>query len=98
MSDSPLLLDGVSFSFGRHEVLRDLRLRIGRGEFVTIVGPSGCGKTTLLQLLAGSLAPTSGTLVRDGRTRTVYQQDGLFPWLTAAENIALGLPSAVERA
>jgi ABC-type nitrate/sulfonate/bicarbonate transport system ATPase subunit len=100
MIDSPLRLENVSHSFGPVEVLRDLRLEVGRGEFVALVGPSGCGKTTLLNLLSGFYHPTSGSVVRTGKTRMVYQQDGLFPWMTVAQNISLGLehvPSAAER-
>lgn len=91
MSDRPLQLAGVSRSFGAVEVLRQLSLSISRGEFVAVVGPSGCGKTTLLHLLSGAEPPSSGRIERDGRVRMVYQQDGLFPWRTVSENIALGL-------
>jgi ABC-type nitrate/sulfonate/bicarbonate transport system ATPase subunit len=91
MTDSPLRLEGVSHSFGSTEVLSDLWLEVRRGEFVAIVGPSGCGKTTLLNLLSGFYSPSSGKVVRVEKTRTVYQHDGLFPWLTAAQNISLGL-------
>jgi ABC-type nitrate/sulfonate/bicarbonate transport system ATPase subunit len=100
MSDSPLRLEKVSHSFGDVAVLRELSLEVRRGEFVAIVGPSGCGKTTLLNLLSGSYTPTAGKVVRVGQTRTVFQQGGLFPWLTAAQNIALGLrhlPNEAER-
>jgi ABC-type nitrate/sulfonate/bicarbonate transport system ATPase subunit len=91
MSDSPLRLEGVSHSFGATRVLQDLSLEVRPGEFVAIVGPSGCGKTTLLNLLSGFYSPTSGRVVRGGKTRTVYQHDGLFPWLTVAQNIGMGL-------
>lgn len=91
MSASPLRLEGVSHSFGAVEVLRDLRLEVERGEFVAVVGPSGCGKTTLLSLLSGFAKPTEGRVLRSGEARTVYQRDGLFPWLTVVQNIALGL-------
>jgi NitT/TauT family transport system ATP-binding protein len=93
-------IEGVSRSFGPLEVLHDLSLEILHGEFVAIVGPSGCGKTTLLNLLSGFDKPTSGTVVRRGEVRMIYQQDGLFPWQTVAENISLGLrdvPSETER-
>jgi ABC-type nitrate/sulfonate/bicarbonate transport system ATPase subunit len=73
------------------EVLREISLDIHRGEFVAVVGPSGCGKTTLLNLLSGYDRPSSGVISREGHVRMVYQQDGLFPWLTVEENIALGL-------
>ncbi len=91
MSDKPLRLINVSHSYGASAVFEDLSVEIGRGEFVAVVGPSGCGKTTLLNLLSGFLRPTSGVIKRAGRTRMVYQSDGLFPWLTVKENIALGL-------
>lgn len=87
----PLRLAGVSRSFDALEVLREMSLEVRRGEFVAIVGPSGCGKTTLLNLLSGFDRPTSGVVTRTGSTRMVYQQDGLFPWLTVRENIEMGL-------
>jgi NitT/TauT family transport system ATP-binding protein len=91
MTVSPLHLRHVSHSFDALEVLRDLSIEVLQGEFVAIVGPSGCGKTTLLNLLSGFNRPTSGSVERNGKSRMVHQQDGLFPWQTVAENIALGL-------
>jgi ABC-type nitrate/sulfonate/bicarbonate transport system ATPase subunit len=93
MSKSPvaLRLDHVSRAFGDVSVLDDLSLTVEKGEFVVLVGPSGCGKSTLLNVLSGALAPTSGGVTANGVLRTVYQQDGLFPWLTVRDNIALGL-------
>ncbi len=91
MTAEPLRVEGVSRCFGSLDVLQDLSIAILPGVDVAIVGPSGCGKTTLLNLLSGFDQPTSGTIVRKGQVRMVYQQDGLFPWQTVAENIALGL-------
>jgi NitT/TauT family transport system ATP-binding protein len=91
MKDNPLTVESISRSFGGVEVLRDFSLKIARGEFVAVVGPSGCGKTTLLNLLAGFDKPDGGRVTSTGRVRMVYQQDGLFPWRTAAENIQMGL-------
>jgi ABC-type nitrate/sulfonate/bicarbonate transport system ATPase subunit len=91
MSDNVLSLDGVGHAFGPAAVLAGVTLDVGRHEFVAVVGPSGCGKTTLLHLLAGALRPTTGVVRRHGRVRMVYQEGGLFPWLTAAQNVALGL-------
>ncbi len=96
-----LRLDRVSRSFGAVSVLEDLSLTVAKGEFVVLVGPSGCGKSTLLNVLSGALPPTSGAVAADGILRTVYQQDGLFPWLTVRDNIALGLrtlPDGPEKA
>lgn len=91
MSDKLLRIEDGSVSFGSVEVFNNLSLEIFRGEFVAVVGPSGCGKTTLLNLFSGFLKPTSGVVYSPGHVRTVYQHDSLFPWQTAAQNIAMGL-------
>lgn len=85
-----LELDGVSRRFGSVEALSQIDFSVQRGEFVAVLGPSGCGKTTLLNLLSGFDAPTSGAVRRAEPTRTVFQEDSLFPWLSARDNIAFG--------
>jgi len=80
-------------------VLDDIGLEVGQGEFVCIVGPSGCGKSTLLSTMAGFLSPTSGAVKIDGDAVTgpdprrifVFQERGVFPWLTVEGNIDFGL-------
>ena len=73
-------------------------LSFERGDFICIVGPSGGGKTTMMQTLAGFLAPTTGVVRVDGDVVTgpgpergvVFQQPALFPWLTVAGNAGFG--------
>jgi ABC-type nitrate/sulfonate/bicarbonate transport system ATPase subunit len=80
-------------------VLEDIDLDVHEGEFVCILGPSGCGKSTLLNIVAGFLPPTSGTVRIDGeevrgpdpRRIFVFQERGVFPWLTVEGNIGFGL-------
>jgi ABC-type nitrate/sulfonate/bicarbonate transport system ATPase subunit len=91
MSDRALEVINLQHAFGTVEVLRRVEFSVDRNEFVAIVGPSGCGKTTLLSLLSGYEQPLAGEVIRNGAVRTVFQRDGLFPWLTCAENIRLGL-------
>jgi NitT/TauT family transport system ATP-binding protein len=96
VSEALLRLEQVTHRFDGLEVLRDLSLDVRRGEFVALVGPSGCGKTTLLNLCSGYEQPTSGQVHRAGRVRMVFQQDGLFPWLTVGENVRMGLRHLAE--
>jgi len=87
----------VGHDHGATAVLREIDLTVRRGELVVVVGPSGCGKTTLLSVLAGHLRPSAGALERTASSRMIYQEGGLFPWLTVRENIALGLRDARGR-
>ena len=81
------------------EVLNDIDLEVREGEFVCLVGPSGCGKSTLLNVMGGFLSPTSGQVRIDGqvvrgpdpRRIFVFQERGVFPWLTVEGNIGFGL-------
>jgi len=92
MTEAVLELRGLGFEHPGVAVIDDLDLEIARGDFVVCVGPSGCGKSTLLALLGGHLHPTRGTIARRGHSRTIYQDGGLFPWLTVRQHIAQGLP------
>src|SRR5438874_1715430 len=97
-TSAALRLEGICRSYGAIEVLQDLSLEVAAGEFVAFVGPSGCGKTTLLNLLSGHDRPTRGVVRRSGASRMIYQEGGLLPWLTARENIALGLRAVRDAA
>lgn len=98
-----LVLDSVSLSYdvddGKVDALDDVSLRIEGGESVALIGPSGCGKSSLLRMVSGLIAPSSGTLVIDGRpvgkpreqTSLILQDFGLLPWKSVRANAELGL-------
>ena len=81
------------------EALKDIQFNLKEGEILTVLGPSGCGKTTLLNMIAGFITPTSGTLTLGGvdiqapgaERGMVFQQGALFEWLTVARNVDFGL-------
>ncbi len=91
-----LRIERLTLRYGRHTVFRDLELSVEGGSFVVLLGASGVGKSSLLKIVAGLDAPSSGRVVAtDGRPlagRIAYmgQQDLLYPWLTAIENVMLG--------
>ncbi len=98
-----LKIENVSKSYpaknGRLFVLKDISLDIEEGEFVCIVGPSGCGKTTLLNLIAGLDYHYSGRILHNGLPimktgpdrLVIFQELGLFPWLSVQKNVEFGL-------
>jgi nitrate/nitrite transport system ATP-binding protein len=113
---SYLQIDHVSLAFTRGdattEVLRDVTLKIAKGEFVSVIGHSGCGKSTLLNVVAGLLRATRGGVLLENREvntpgpdrAVVFQNHSLLPWLTVQENVALavnkvfgGVKSRAER-
>jgi len=92
---------GMTFTKGAQqtEVLTQIDLTIERREFVALIGHSGCGKSTLLNIVAGLLKPTTGAVILDGVSveapgpdrAVVFQNHSLLPWLTAYENVRLGV-------
>src|SRR3978361_911151 len=105
MPDAPnpiLELKGLTKQFelngDRIDALRDAHLRVNKGEFVCLIGASGCGKSTLLRIVAGFETATRGSALMWGRPITgpapdrgmVFQDYGLFPWLSGRKNIAFG--------
>jgi len=88
-------LAGVSKVYGRGgaavPALDQVSLTAAPGEFTCLIGASGCGKSTLLNLVAGLDKPTSGDISVGGRVALMFQEPGLFPWLTAAGNVELAL-------
>nr|WP_075518707.1 putative 2-aminoethylphosphonate ABC transporter ATP-binding protein [Moritella viscosa]SHN96076.1 ABC transporter, ATP-binding protein [Moritella viscosa] len=97
-----LNINNLVKKFGGFTALNDISLQINQGEFICFLGPSGCGKTTLLRAIAGLDLATSGCILQDGKDTTflppekrdfgiVFQSYALFPNLTVAENISVGL-------
>ena len=97
-----LVLRGLRKLFGSAVAVDGVDLEVRRGEFLTLLGPSGSGKTTTLRIVAGFMAPTSGSIEIDGSDMTripphrrdvgmVFQNYALFPHMTAAQNIAFPL-------
>ena len=109
-----LSVNGVSKTFGEGRraklVLDDISFSIDSGEFVALVGSSGSGKSTVMRLIAGLESPSAGVIALDGRSvrgpgpdrGMVFQKYSLYPWMTAAQNVAFGmtlqgLPKALVR-
>ena len=86
-------------SFGKHKVLRNINLKVQKGEFIAIVGKSGCGKSTLLRLLAGLETASDGEIYTDGErlegrnqlAKIMFQDGRLLPWKRVLQNVGLGL-------
>ncbi|WP_370312118.1 ABC transporter ATP-binding protein [Sagittula sp.] len=107
---SGLAIENLSMRFdlpnGRSvQALKDVSLALAPGELLSVLGPSGCGKTTLLNIVAGFLAPTEGQVVMNGhRVRgpdrergMVFQQGALFEWMSVRENVSFGPRMAGKR-
>jgi taurine transport system ATP-binding protein len=99
---SHLVIDRLSMRFdvagGAVQALQDVSLTLEKGHLLSVLGPSGCGKTTLLNILAGFLAPTAGRVTLEGRPITgpgaergmVFQQGALFEWMSVRDNVSFG--------
>jgi spermidine/putrescine ABC transporter ATP-binding subunit len=98
----PLVLERLEKRFGDHRAVAGIDLAVAPGEFVTLLGPSGCGKTTTLNMIAGFLEPSAGSILMNGEpveglppfrrnVGLVFQDYALFPNMTVAENVAFGL-------
>ncbi len=100
---SGLSIEKISMRFdlpngGSVQALKDVSLHLKEGELMSVLGPSGCGKTTLLNILAGFLAPTEGKIVMNGHEvhgpdaerGMVFQQGALFEWMSVRENVGFG--------
>ena len=100
---SSLLIDDISMRFdlpngGSVQALQNVTLDLKKGELMSVLGPSGCGKTTLLNIVAGFLAPTEGKIILNGKAVAgpspergmVFQQGALFEWMSVRKNVSFG--------
>ncbi|GHF61103.1 taurine ABC transporter ATP-binding protein [Seohaeicola zhoushanensis] len=112
---SGLAIENISMRFdlpggASVQALKDVSLTLAPGELLSVLGPSGCGKTTLLNIVAGFLAPTEGRIVLNGHEvkgpdaerGMVFQQGALFEWMNVRENVGFGpsmkgMPAAEKR-
>ncbi len=104
-----IAFDKVTVDFetanGPMRVIDDISFEIREGEFVSVIGPSGCGKTTLMNIVGGFVRPTGGSVLLDGRPiegpgpdrGVIFQEYGVFPWLTVRQNIEFGLKLAASK-
>ncbi|KUF12675.1 taurine ABC transporter ATP-binding protein [Pseudoponticoccus marisrubri] len=105
-----LSIENLSMRFdlpngGSVQALKDVSLQLAEGELMSVLGPSGCGKTTLLNIVAGFLAPTSGDIMLNGHAVTgpdaergmVFQQGALFEWMSVRDNVSFGPRMAGRR-
>lgn len=102
MSDIILKIENINKKYNTRSVIEDVSFEINKGEFVSLLGPSGCGKTTMLRLLIGIEAPTTGKIFKFGEDITyktpyernigiVFQNYSLFPNMNVYQNIAYAL-------
>lgn len=108
-SNTRITFNQVSKQFhtdsGPLTVVDNVSFSVDDGEFTTLVGPSGCGKTTMLNMVAGFIKPSSGQVMLDGRPiegpgaqrGMMFQDYGVFPWLTIEQNIEFGLKLKANR-
>ena len=107
---STLSIENISMRFdlpngGHVQALQDITLELNTGELMSVLGPSGCGKTTLLNILAGFLAPTEGRIILndhpvtgpDAERGMVFQQGALFEWMSVRDNVSFGPRMAGKR-
>lgn len=90
---------GLRYLNASHDTLAGIHLKLSSQDSTVIIGPSGCGKTSLLNIVAGFIKPTTGSITQDNQPITapdasrvvVFQDDALMPWLSVLDNVALGL-------
>ena len=109
-TDNYLVVDHAGMVFdtprGSFTALQEINLTVAKGEFVCLIGHSGCGKSTVLTMTAGLNSISKGAIKQDGlhvegadpERAVVFQSPSLFPWLTARENVAVGVDKVYPKA
>jgi nitrate/nitrite transport system ATP-binding protein len=110
MAQSYLSIEDVEVSFptkgGTFTAIRNIDLKVDKGQFVSLIGHSGCGKSTLLNVVAGLVRPTSGAVLLEGEVTdkpgpdraVIFQDHSLLPWLTVIENVLLAVDKTMKGA
>ena len=105
VNESPAIrLTDLTLRYGKKTIFENLNVTIPAGHFVSLLGASGAGKTSLLRIVAGLAAPTSGSVADEhgrplaGRIAWMGQRDLLYPWLTIEQNVCLGARLRGEKA
>ena len=108
MAHSYLSIEDVEVSFptksGTFTAIRNIDLKVGKGQFVSLIGHSGCGKSTLLNVVAGLVRPTRGVVLLEGEViekpgpdrAVIFQDHSLLPWLSVLENVLLAVDKTME--
>lgn len=102
--ETVLEISHLQKSFGVHDVLQNINLKVNKGDFIAIVGKSGCGKSTLLRLIAGLDTPSDGDIFVNGKrlegrnhlAKIMFQDGRLLPWKRVLQNVGLGLKDEWE--
>lgn len=101
-NESLITIENMSLEYGEDKnytlALKDINLKINKGEFICVLGPSGCGKSSLLKTIAGYVKPSSGTIKMQGKTiegpdwhrGVVFQSPTLYPWMSVKDNVEFG--------
>ena len=109
MAGSYLDISSVGIEFDtngeKFRALRDVNLKLDKGDFVSLIGHSGCGKSTVLNIVAGLYRATEGGVILEGREVTdpgpdravVFQNHSLMPWLTVYENVELAVDQVFRK-
>ncbi len=84
-------LNNVDKKYGEYQILKDISIKVSRGEFISLIGPSGCGKSTIFNIITGLTSKDSGEVIVNGNIGYMQQKDLLLPWKNIMDNVSLPL-------